>query len=203
MVLAVVIVAGLMAAFWPRRSLPSVSGSVPIHLLLDPPGGTSFAGEFSVSADGSKLAAVILDRDHSRKLYVHSLSSLTGEILSDTDGAAAPFWSPDSKSIGYFARQSLRSIAASGGPSHAIANALRPGVAAWNREGTIIFNPDGVAELHSVSAQGGATERVTRLAEGAIGGHIAPQFLPDGRHFLFAASNRDPRKTGIFVGSLD
>src|SRR5262245_51688148 len=186
-----------------RRETPrSAPVAGPIHLLIDPPSGMTFADNLpgvsgvdtiAVSPDGTKLAATVVDAGRFRKLWVRSLSSLSGEILPDTDGATRPFWSPDSKSIGYFAHQKLRIVPASGGPSRPITASLNYGGGTWNADGTILVGDN--AELFTrVPASGGAPS-----AEGPSGFRAAfPWFLPDGRRFLFLAAGRN----GVFLGRL-
>ncbi len=201
--LAMLAVAGTIVFFALRGSGRASSQLGVVHVLLPPPEGAAFAGGMAVSPDGSKLAAVIFDASNVRKLWVRSLRSLGEQILPDTVDASQPFWSADSKSIGFFAREKLRTIAASEGPVQSISDALRPNGGTWNADGTILYCPDYVSALHRVPAQGGVHQLALRQEEGEIWGDTWPHFLPDGLHFLFHASYRDDAKSGVFLGALD
>src|SRR5262249_32609992 len=147
----------------------------------------------ALSPDGTKLAATVVDSERFRKLWVRSLSSLSWEILPDTDGATRPFWSPDSKSLGYFAHQKLRIIPASGGPSRPITASLNYGGGTWNADGTILVG-DTSEPFIRVPASGGAAS-----AEGPPGLRVvSPWFLPDGRRFLFLSGGGN----GVSLGHL-
>ncbi len=130
------------------------------------------------------------------------------KVIPGTEGAFSPFWSPDSRFIGFGAEGKLKKVEVSGGAPRIICDAAFEGVPTWNQFGTILF-ADDIATLRgimSVSADGGSPAPVTTTA-GTVG-HNWPHFLPDGRHFLFSAMlERDLKlgtlKTSIFVGSLD
>jgi dipeptidyl aminopeptidase/acylaminoacyl peptidase len=116
-----------------------------------------------------------------------------------TDGATFPFWSPDSRSVGFFAAGSLKRIDLEGGFVRTLASAPNPRRGAWNSEGTIIFGAS-VGPLYKVPADGGAITEATKLLPGQAG-HRWPQFLPDGRRFLlFAMGAANVR--GVYLGSL-
>lgn len=120
-----------------------------------------------------------------------------------TDGADYPFWSPDSRSVGFFAGGKLRKIEASGGPAQTLSDAPIPRRGAWSRDGVIVFAPTATGPLHRVAAAGGTSTPLTALdaSNGEIS-HRTPSFLPDGRRFLFMVQGAED-KQGIHVGSLD
>jgi len=121
--------------------------------------------------------------------------------LAGTDGGIHPFWSPDSRSIGFFADGKLKRIDIDGGTVHRLASAINGRSGAWNRDGTILFAPSGVSSLFSISASGGEPAAVTRLEPPQQGSHGFPQFLPDGGHFLYSVQgNSDIR--GVYIGQL-
>jgi len=164
--------------------------------------GTSVA----ISPDGSKLAFTARDGSGKILLWVRPIDSLSAQPLPGTDDAAYPFWSPDSRFIGYFAQQKLLKIAASGGPPQTLCttngsgNTGRGGT--WSRDGTIVFNPGPVGTLSRVSSAGGQPSEFVRPAKGQIG-FVFPWFLPDGRHFLFYSYAASEDRAGLYVGSLD
>jgi Tol biopolymer transport system component len=165
----------------------------------------------AISPDGKLLAFAATDEKGMTLLWVRSLDSLAAAPLSGTVGAAFPFWSPDSRYIGFGADGGLKKIAAVGGPVQTLCECLtsvgRGGT--WSTDGVIVFQPRIVGPLFRVSANGGEPEAVTRIDESrGQRVHRWPSFLPDGRHFLFFADATRTqaareRTLGIFVGSLD
>ena len=130
-------------------------------------------------------------------LWVRALDSQQPRMLPGTERANEPFWSPDSRSIGFFVDGQLKTVSAAGGPIQIVASAAVSPGASWNQAGTILF-PQG-AEWRTVSAVGGAVSTLPAPP----GQRIAwPHFLPDGRHFLYHGRDAE-RGTGIYVGSLD
>jgi len=162
---------------------------------------------FSVSAispDGRRLVISVRDSSGKTLLWLRSLDSLTLQPLPGTENAAFPFWSPDSHFIGFFAGSKLKKIDVSGGPPQALCDASTGGGAAWNRDGVIIFTPDISNSLYRVSASGGVPTPITTLDESRQEvSHKYPQFLPDGRHFLYQAQSAQAENTAIYVGALD
>ena len=125
-------------------------------------------------------------------------------MIAGTDGAARPFWSPDGRSVGFFAGAKLKTIDAGGGPVRILADAPSPRGGPWNRDGVIVFAPSFGDGLYRVSAAGDRPTLVTTLGEGRQEfSHRWPQFLPDGRHFLYLAMNAVRAQEGIFIGSID
>jgi len=174
----------------------------PAQLTIHAPEGVQFppSPNFSLSPDGRYLAfAPQLGRN--RMLWVQSL--VTGEVkpLPLTEGAAGPFWKPDSQAIGYFTSEYLKVVALSGGPPVVVAGAPRSFVGAWNRAGMILVSR-GSQGIHKVLATGGTLEPATVVASGETG-HRAPVFLPDGVHFLYVAQLTSTRGLELRVGSLD
>src|SRR5262249_11269606 len=119
--------------------------------------------------------------------------------LAGTEGAAYPFWSPDSKSIGFFADRRLKRLDIGGGQPRVVSDAANGRGGAWNSEGVILFSPVG-AGLFRVPASGGTAAAVTKLDK--LNGARFPYFLPDGRRFLFY-NQGTPETGGIYLGSLD
>jgi Tol biopolymer transport system component len=159
----------------------------------------------TISPDGSRLAFVAVDETGRTLLYVRPLDSLTAQPLAGTDGASWPFWSPDGHSIGFFARGKLKRIEAAGGQLATLADAPIGRGGSWNRDGVIIFTPTPPSSLYRISAAGGeATAMVTVDAPHGEFPRTFPQFLPDGRHYLyFSAGGQRPGTRIVGVGSLD
>jgi serine/threonine protein kinase/Tol biopolymer transport system component len=170
-----------------------------------PPEGTSFTSTLgrlnvALSADGKQLAFVAVDADGASRLWVQPIGSLAARPLADTDGAIDPFWSPDGRSLGFFARGQLRRIDAAGGSAQILADAPVPLGGTWSRMGVIVYGA-GFGPLLSISASGGTPTTVTKMREGTVA-HMGPNLLPDGRHFTYQAF-AGPSAVNIEVGSLD
>jgi serine/threonine-protein kinase len=117
------------------------------------------------------------------------LDQASAQLLAGSGGADYPFWSPDGNSIGFFADGKLKRIDLAGGAPQVIAEAPTGRGGTWNRDGLIVFASAFNAGLMRVEASGGTPSTVTRLT-GGQSSHRWPQFLPDGRRFLFFAIGR-------------
>jgi Tol biopolymer transport system component len=182
--------------------------------LLPPEKSTFVPGTVAVAPDGSRIAFVALTSEGGRLLWVRALDALEAQPLAGTEGAVSPFWSPDSRFIGFFAEGKLKKVELSGGVPQTVcvAEPIAAGGGAagngrggtWSRDGTIVFAPNPLAVLHRVSAAGGQPEPLTVLdAARQENSHRWPYFLPDSRHFLFFARSRQRENRAIYVGSLD
>ena len=160
---------------------------------------TDVPEDFALSPDGKQIVFVA-SGDGASRLWVRALSSTTAQPLPGTEGGTAPFWSPDSRAIGFFSDGRLRRVNIEGGASQALATITGVGRGGtWNADGIILFAASPASPLFRVSASGGDVIPVTKLDHQI--GHRWPVFLPDGRHFLFGATGAETG--GIFVGSLD
>ena len=132
-------------------------------------------------------------------LWTRSLDSTTAQPVSGTEGAMFPFWSPNSRSIGFFADAKLKKVDATGGAVTVLADAPATRGGAWNRDDVILFSPRLTSAIFRTTTSGGSVTPVTRLdpKQQEIS-HRWPSFLPDGRHFLYTS-----RGHGVFVASLD
>ncbi len=159
---------------------------------LAPPDKTSYvstltvSGPAVVSPDGKKIAFLARDDKGGMQLYVRSLSSLTAQPLAGTVNATYPFWSADSRNIGFFAEGKLKRIDAGGGPAQALAEASAARGGTWAADGTIVYAPTTAGPLMRVSANGGTPVPATQMASGETS-HRWPWFLPDGKHLIFTA----------------
>src|SRR6185437_668496 len=142
--------------------------------------------------------------EETQRLWLRPLDAPDPQPLPGTEGAQYPFWSPDSRYIGFFAQGKLKKIVVSGGSVQTLCDALDGRGGAWNREGVIVFAPSGAtgSRLQLVPAGGGVASPVTP-SEGS-GVHRFPIFLPDGRRVLYLAmASKTPDQSGIFLASLD
>lgn len=184
-----------------RRSPAEVSTTT--RFFIYPPEKSYFGGTFAVSPDGRRVVLRAISEGKVR-LWVRALDSLTAQPLAGTDEASYPFWSPDSRFIGFFSGGKLRKIEAAGGPSQTLCDAPEPRGGTWNADGVIVFAPRSADVLLRVPAGGGAPEPLTTLdASRKEMSHSHPRFLPDGRHFLYLAISAQRDSSGIYVGSLD
>ncbi len=184
---------------------PLVKASIPS------PDGTTFSlspespGPVAVSPDGRRLAFAAADGDGKVRLFVRNLDAGTAHALSGTEGAGYPFWSPDSRWLGYFVRTDriLRKIDVTGGPPVTLCPAPNGKGGTWSEEGVIVFSPDSSGPLQRVPATGGTPQPLTKVDGAAHNSHRHPRFLPDGRKFLYLARGLAPDRSAILLGSLD
>jgi eukaryotic-like serine/threonine-protein kinase len=157
-----------------------------------------------ISPNGRYVVFRLNTGDGKELLWIRALGSFEAKPLVSTDGAIQPFWSPDSRSVGFFANGKLKRIEVSGGSAQTICDVPSNYSGAWSRDGTIVFSRGVSSGLYRVSAAGGAPIQLTAVdsARNEIE-HIWPYFLPDGRHFLFLVRNTQPENSAIYIGSLD
>jgi eukaryotic-like serine/threonine-protein kinase len=177
------------------RSQPNTHA---IQLAFSIPPNVAHVSNLTISPDGLRVAFIA--EESKREIWVRSLDSLAAQPLAGTDHAVFPFWSPDSRSLGYFADGKLFKVDASGGRPQMLCEIHDEGGGAWNRDGVILFaGPDG---LQRVSAQGGTPTLATKK-DSSEEAHRWPSFLPDGRHFVFLADAGTTENHHIRLGSLD
>lgn len=177
-----------------------------VRFTIPPPEKTEFSS-LALSPDGQQIAFVTVGAAGAKSLWVRPADSVDPRQLAGTEGAEFPFWSPDSRSIGFFAGGKLRRIDAAGGPPQALADTsdaadTRGGT--WAPDGTIIFTLNPTSPLMRVSASGGPVTELTKLnAELGQSSHRWPSILPDGRHFLYFGRGSHLDKQGIYIASID
>ena len=177
---------------------------------INPPPNSTFSatignvGTLALSPDGQRLAFVAAGSDGRERLWVRALNSATAQPLEGTEGARYPFWSPNSRSIGFFTNGKLSRVDASGGSPLELANVAPGAGGTWGSDGSIIFSPSLAGALYRLPALGGERQQVTQLSSSRKDfAQRWPQFLPDGKHFLFFVWSADSSNTGVYVGSLD
>jgi eukaryotic-like serine/threonine-protein kinase len=195
-------VVGIPATYLLRSTTPTMA-----RFLVLPPEKHAFsaggrqATTAAISPDGHRLAFVARDPAGRNLLWIRAIDSLTAQPLAGTEGAAFPFWSPDSRFVGLFSNGKLVKIDVTGGPPQTVCMCSGRG-ATWNREGVIVFN-DGQGPLFRVSSGGGQPSPLTQLAAGQQG-HVFPSFLTDGRHVLYYVINTSSQAmAGVYVASLE
>jgi eukaryotic-like serine/threonine-protein kinase len=157
------------------------------------------ARAMSASPDGRQIAFVSGEKGVSQ-LWIRPLDKVGAHALAGTEGAAYPFWSPDGRALGFFAKGKLQTIELAGGQVHVLADAPNPLGGAWSGTGAIVFAPDSGSALLRVSQSGGPSRPATKLdARGVTWSHRWPTFLPGGRRFTYLVTE----PTRVFLGSLD
>ncbi len=164
---------------------------------------SDYGGPPVLSPDGAAVAFSTTDANGKNMLWVRSLGSLAAQPLAGTEGGALPFWSPDSRRLGFFADGKLKTLELSGGPARVVADAPSTGCGSWNRQGTLLFVPDYTKGLYQVAASGGAPVPVLEFDKSKYRYGYWPKFLPDGKHFLYYARTFDPTSSGIYFASMD
>ncbi len=189
-----VLAAGALAFVHFRETAPAPQV---LQYTIGPPENTRI-GDFALSPDGRYLA-IAASGERGTQLWVRSLDSLQPQVLAGTEGADYPFWSPDSRYIGFFAEDKLKKIAVTGGPAQILCDAAQGRGGTWNRENVIVFGSFDNVGIRRVSGGGGVAVEITKITGG--GNHRFPTFLPDGHRFLYMDSNG--KETGIYLGSID
>ena len=188
--------AGTLALAWALRP---TSDAPEMRVQINTP-GTALPMHFALSPNGRYLVFVA-GEDRPERLWLRPLDVVEAQPMPQTEGAQFPFWSADSRSIGFFASGKLYRIDIKGGPPQTLADAPNPRGGTWNADGVIVFAPLPGGPLMRTAASGADPEAVTMLVAGQVS-HRFPQFLPDGRHFLFYALG-GAEKEGIYLGALD
>jgi serine/threonine protein kinase/Tol biopolymer transport system component len=175
-----------------------------------PPAGATFllmaveSGPPVLSPDGTHLAFTARDDKGKVMMYVRALNSTTARALTGTDEAMYPFWSPDSREIGFFASGKLRRIDAAGGPPQTVCDASNGRGGAWSKDGVIVFTPTTSSPLMRVPATGGAPEPASQLDRSkGENTHRWPFFLPDEKHFLYwVRTSQGVQGNALNIGEL-
>jgi Tol biopolymer transport system component len=195
--LAIAAALAVYATLYLRRAVPQ---PLPARFEISTP-PTSDPVSFALSADGRQLAFVAMNEGVPH-IWVRPLDQVAAQPLAGTEGASYPFWAPDGRAIGFFADGKLKRIDLGRGGVQDLANAPSGRGGTWNRDDILVFAPDVTGTMMRVTATGGTPVPVTRPASGQ-GAHRWPQFLPDGRHFLFFVAYGRPDAVGMYVGTLD
>jgi len=194
----------LAAAVFFRAEAPPL----PIVTSIPPPPGTTLQANImsmAISPDGRQIALVARGAA-GNGLWVRSLDSDKPRLLTGTEGAECPFWSPDARSIGFYAEGKLRKVDVAGGKSDALAPMSNCLGASWSRDGSILYVPDRYLPIMKIPETGGEP-----VALGSTGGtqgkrvYSQPSLLPDGRHILYTVNEiwEGGENNGIFAATID
>src|SRR5579871_946494 len=176
----------------------------PEKALLNLSGDT--AGPPVLSPDGSTLAFTATRPDGTTAIWIRPMDSLQARVVPGTENAIFPFWSPDSRSLGFFTENKLKTVDLNGGSPQVLADAPFGRGGAWSSRGVIVYSPETQSALMRIDASGGKPQPLTRLDYTLHTSHRWPFFLPDGKHFLYLAINHDPSKgvnDTVYYASLD
>jgi eukaryotic-like serine/threonine-protein kinase len=205
---AAIVLTAAAAVFFYHPAQPAHS----VRAVIDPPEKTTLnltgdaAGPPVLSPDGSSIAFAATGVDGKTALWVRPTNALEAHALPGTDGAIFPFWSPDSRSLGFFAESKLKTIDLDVGSAQVVCDAPLGRGGAWGPGGVILFSPAPSAPLLRVSASGGTPVAITTVDPALHTSHRWPFFLPDGKHFLYVALHHDASKSAndtIYYASLD
>ncbi|MEO8218364.1 MAG: protein kinase [Acidobacteriota bacterium] len=196
------------------RSLLNTDPQPVLRSTIVPPKGVTIRpddGEdaIAISPDGRLLAFTGTDGSGRRLVWVLPLDQLEARSLDGTDGARQPFWSKDGRSLAFFAKGKLKTVALDGSPPVTICSvASNPMRGDWGPDGTILYSPSSGAAIYRVASSGGTPAPATTL--NAVAGettHRWARFLPDGQSFLFmAGSHQAPESAeinAIYAARLD
>ena len=188
------------------------SVSDPVRLAINPPSGTVFSGgsgssvpapQFAVSPNGRAIVFIASIDAGRSMLWVRFMEDVTARQLPGTENPSSPFWSPDSRWVGFFADGKLKKTSIDGGPVQVLAAVGANRGATWGPDETILVSSANTG-LTRVTSSGGTLTPVTRLDPShQEGSHRWPQFLPDGQHFVYLIRSRIPEYRGLYLGSLD
>jgi Tol biopolymer transport system component len=204
-VLAALVVGVGALVYFGRKPIENRS----IRFVVPPPDGWtikdllggSSEGPLAVSPDGQRIAFLATGTDGKAMIWLRPFDALTAQPLSGTDGAASPFWSPDSRYVGFFADGKLKKIDTAGGPAITLCDVSISTGGTWSRGGVILFG-SSANPIRRVSSAGGATSAATPpFVEGEVR-YQRPFFLPDGKHFIYEAEGGNSAAR-IYVASLD
>jgi len=201
-VAAVAIAAAAAATYgWARRAPKPprlVRFEVPIPpsvIIIDAP---------KISPDGKLLAFNATDATGKSQIWLRPLNALAAQPLAGTEGTRRPFWSPDSRFLAFMADGKLKKIDVTGGPPTKVCDAPTAVDGSWSPEGVILLDGTGTDPILRVPATGGTpvvwVKAEASRKETQIGW---PEFLPDGRHFLYMAANQKADASEYRIGSID
>ena len=181
----------------PMRTSLSATPDAPFTFSL------SIPGSMAISPNGRLLTFTAKAKQAAPQLWVRSLDSLASHPLAGTENAFAPFWSPDSRWIAFFSNGKLKKVEASGGPVETLCDAPTGRGGTWSRDGLLLFSPNISQPLYQIASTGGTARPLTQMdAARQEVTHRWPQFLPDGKHYLFFVRASTPGMTGVYVGVL-
>jgi len=157
----------------------------------------------AISADGSTLAWTAATRDGPLRVFARRLDQPDAVELRGTDGATLPFLAPDGRAIGFFAGGALKRVDLASASVQTLSRSAEVSLGGtWSVNDVIIYSDR--FGLRQIPAGGGESRIVVPLNKQFHENSLRyPQFLPDGRHFVYVARSGRPEESGAYLGSLD
>jgi len=191
---------GSLGYLFTHRSHPDVQT---LRYRIDTPSALTFMDSPKLSPNGRYLAFNGTDSTGISRIWVQPLDAFTAHALDGTEGARRPIWSPESKSLAFFADGRLKRVDVSGGPVQTLTDVVNGSDGSWSPEGVILFDASAGDSLQRVPAGGGVPAPATRLNRALHEvTHGWPYFLPDGKHFVFQVDYADAKVGSLKVGEL-
>ena len=184
------------AAGWFLRPVPS-----PAELRVDVATSPTPDSSFAISPDGTQVVFVARAAAGSQ-LWLRPLTGSVARPLPGTERGTLPFWSPNSRTIAFFADAKLKRIDIDGGSVHTLANAGVPYGGTWGAEDTILFAENPGGGIRRLNAQGGQSSEITHVDPDRQRGHHLPQFIPGTSRYMQRVTGT-PEAKGIYVGDLN
>jgi serine/threonine-protein kinase len=173
----------------------------PPHTVLASPIATLPSPQLSLSPDGKWLAFVARSSDSDAMLWMRPVDGTTATQITGTEDASYPFWSPDSRSVAFFAQSKLKRVDVRSGTPRILCDAVDPRGGTWSSEDLMVIALSR-GGLWRIPASGGALTPVTTVTSDETG-HRWPAFLPDGHHILFHARLPRSIESTVNVVNLD
>ena len=200
---------GTASGFLLHRSAPPTHS---IRAVINPPEKMSLnlagdnAGPPVVSPAGTSIAFTATGADGKTTIWVRPMNSVDAHALQGTEGASFPFWSPDDKSLGFFADSKLKTVDVNDASVQALGEAPLGRGGTWGPGGVILYSGNAQSAIIRVSANGGTAAEITKIDLNLHTSHRWPFFLPDGKHFLYSAIHHDPSmaaNNAVYWASVD
>jgi Tol biopolymer transport system component len=199
---ALVAVASLAVAAFAIWNRPAAVRKTAVRLTIPLPPGQELTSYPAITRDGQTIAYVTRQGTDDAQLYLRDLSSFEPRAVAGSSGALQPFFSPDGKWVGFFAKGQLQKAEVSGGAPIRLAEAPNPLGGMWNDDNTIIYAPSLGAGLFQIPARGGTPKSLTKPDAAAQGyAHVFPQALPGGGSVLFTVWGQTQGTAVLSLGS--
>jgi Tol biopolymer transport system component len=168
-----------------------------VNMTSDPPAS-------AISPDGRTVVFQATDSTSTQRLWARPIGSLAAQAIAGTDNATFPFWSPDSRFIGFFADGKLKKVPLAGGAPEVLCDAPDGRGGSWGRAGVIVFAPMAAGPIWRVSADGGEAVEIMRPDSARDETGLRwPEFLPDGKHYLFISLPARQGNFDVYLATLD